>query len=99
MLPTFVIGLREGLEAALIVGIVAAFLRQENRRDALKPMWIGVAIAIAISAAVGIGLDIANRSLPQREQEGLETIIGAIAVCVVTFMIVWMRKHARGLKG
>ena len=99
MLPTFVIGLREGLEAALIVGIVAAFLRKEGRDDALKPMWTGVAIAVAICAAVAIGLDIANAELPQRQQEGLETVVGTLAVGVVTFMIVWMRRHSRGLKG
>ena len=43
MLPTFVIGLREGLEAALIVGIIAAFLGQQGRRDALRQVWIGTA--------------------------------------------------------
>jgi hypothetical protein len=46
VLETFVIGLREGLEGALIVGIVAAFLRQQGRTDALRLMWAGVAIAI-----------------------------------------------------
>ena len=46
MLPTFVIGLREGVEAALIVGIIAGFLRQEGRRDALRPMWLGVGAAV-----------------------------------------------------
>jgi FTR1 family protein len=99
MLPTFVIGLREGLEAALIVGIVAAFLVQEGRRDALRPMWIGVAVAVFISVAVGVGLHVADNQLPQREQEGLETVIAAIAVVFVTWMILWMRRNARNLKG
>ena len=48
MLPTFVIGLREGLEAALIVGIIAAFLGQQGRRDALRQVWMGTAAAVAI---------------------------------------------------
>ncbi|MCU1677012.1 MAG: iron permease [Frankiales bacterium] len=99
MLPTFVIGLREGLEAALIVGILAAFLVQEGRRDALRPMWTGVCIAVAISVAVGAGLQLANNELPEREQEGLETIIAVIAVGFVTWMILWMRRNARSLKG
>lgn len=99
MLPTYVIGLREGLEAALIVGIVAAFLGQEGRRDALRPMWIGVGIAVAISVAIGAGLKLAGNELPQREQEGLETVIALIAVGFVTFMVLWMRRNARDLKG
>ncbi|HSS73038.1 MAG TPA: iron uptake transporter permease EfeU [Gaiellaceae bacterium] len=98
MLPTFVIGLREGVEAALIVGIIAAFLRQENRRDALRWMWSGVGIAAALCVAGGVALELFSRSLPQREQEQLETVIGAVAVAAVTFMIVWMRRNARGLR-
>jgi high-affinity iron transporter len=98
MLPTFVIGLREGVEAFLIVGIIAAFLRQEGRRDALRWIWAGVVVAIAICAAVGVTLEFVSRSLPQAQQEGLETVVAAIAVGAVTFMIVWMRRHARGLR-
>jgi high-affinity iron transporter len=99
MLPTFVIGLREGLEAALIVGIVAAFLAQEGRRDALRSMWIGVAIAVGVCAAVGVGLHVLGQELPGREQDSLATAIALVAVGAVTFMIVWMRRHSRGLKG
>ncbi len=99
MLPTFVIGLREGLEAALIVGIVAAFLGQQGRPDALRQVWIGTAIAVAICIAVGVALDVVSSSLPQRQQEGLETIVGVIAVAMVSYMVLWMRQHARDLKG
>jgi high-affinity iron transporter len=99
MLPTFVIGLREGLEAALIVGIVAAFLLQQRRKDALVYMWVGVALAVVICLVVGIGLRIASQQLPQREQEQLETVIGILAVGMITWMIVWMRNHAAGLRG
>jgi high-affinity iron transporter len=98
VLPTFVIGLREGVEAALIVGIIAAFLRQEGRRDALRWMWAGVAIAAAICVAAGVTLELVSRDLPQRQQEMLETVVGAIAVAAVTIMIVWMRRNARGLR-
>lgn len=99
MLPTFVIGLREGLEGALIIGIIAAFLSQEGRRDALRPMWTGVAIAVAISIAIGAGLRFAGNELPEHEQDQLATVITLIAVGFVTFMIVWMRRNARSLKG
>ena len=99
MLPTFIIGLREGVEAALIVGIIATFLRKEGRGDALRPMWLGVAGAIAICVAVGLLLQALDQELPQRQQEGLETIIGIAAIGVVTFMVIWMRRHARDLSG
>ncbi|MCW2994158.1 MAG: hypothetical protein JWQ18_1653 [Conexibacter sp.] len=97
MLPTFVIGLREGVEAALIVSIIATFLRQEGRGDALRWVWAGVVGAAAICLAVGILLDVVDQELPQRQQEGLETVIGAVAVGIVTFMVVWMRRHAAGM--
>lgn len=99
MLPTFVIGLREGLEAALIVGIVAAFLVQEGRRDAMRWVWAGVGLGVLVALGVGVGLRIASEQLPQREQEQLETVVALVAVGMVTWMIVWMRSHAASLGG
>lgn len=96
MLATLVIGLREGLEAALIVGIVAAFLKRNGR--GLGAMWIGVALAVAASIAVGVVLWALESALPQAQQEGLETVIGAVAVVFVTGMLFWMNRHARGMK-
>jgi high-affinity iron transporter len=99
VLPTFVIGLREGLEAALIVGIVAAFLGMQGRRDAIRQVWIGVSIAVLLCIAIGVALQIISSNLPQRQQEQLETVVGAIAVVMVTYMVLWMRRHSRDLKG
>ena len=99
MLPTFVIGLREGLEAALIVGIIAAFLNKQGRGDLLRGLFAGVLVAVLLCAGVGVALDIVSRDLPQRQQEGLETVIGVLAVGMVTYMVVWMRRHSRELKG
>jgi high-affinity iron transporter len=96
-LGTFLIGLREGLEATLIVSIVAAFLKRNGHP--LRPMFLGVALAVLISIAVGVGLDLLSTALPQAEQEMLETMIGAVAVVFVTTMIVWMNQHAFQLKG
>lgn len=98
MLATFVIGLREGLEAALIVGIVATFLHQRGRADALRQVWLGVAAAVLICVVVALGLWIVSSELTQRAQEGMETVIGALAVVMVTSMVWWMRRHARRLK-
>jgi high-affinity iron transporter len=99
VLATFVIGLREGLEAALIVGIIAAFLGQQGRRDALRQVWIGTGAAVLICVGVAVGLQVFSSELPQRQQEGLETVVGALAVGMVTYMIVFMRRNARSLKG
>jgi FTR1 family protein len=99
VLTTFVIALREGLEASLIVGIIAAFLRRQGRSDALRAMWAGVALAIVLCLAVAVVLRVVDDQLPHREQEGLETIVALIAVGMVTYMIVWMTEHARDLRG
>lgn len=99
MVPTFVIGLREGLEASLIVGIIAAFLRQRGRSDLIRWVLVGILAAVAVCATAGVSLDLVSRSLPQRQQEGLETVIGVVAVGMVTYMVVWMKRHSRALKG
>lgn len=99
MLPTLVIGLREGLEASLIIGIIAAFLGQRHRPDALRMVWLGAGVAVLLCLGIGIGLQVISQDLPHQAQEGLETIIGVLAVCMVTYMIVWMNRHARGMKG
>ncbi len=98
MLATFVIGLREGFEAALIVGIVAAFLRQRGRSDLLRQVWLGVILAVAICATLAVFLQLWSASLPEVQQDTLETIVGVAAVVMVTYMVVWMRRHARGLR-
>ncbi|MDQ1122736.1 iron uptake transporter permease EfeU [Microbacterium trichothecenolyticum] len=96
MLATYVIGLREGLEAALIVGIIAAFLKNNGRR--LTGMWIGVVLAVALSIGVGVVLSLVEQSLPQAAQEAMETVIGAVAIFFVTGMLVWMNRHARSMR-
>jgi high-affinity iron transporter len=98
MLPAFIIGLREGLEAALIVGIIAAFLGHHGRRDALRWVWLGVLAASLLCLAVGVGLRVAEEALPQREQERLETVVALLAVAMITYMIVWMRRNAPALR-
>lgn len=96
MLATLVIGLREGLEAALIVGMIAAFLRRNG--IPLKPMWLGIGAAVLLSALTGIALELVSAALPQQQQEAMETIIGAAAVVIVTYMILWMSKNSRTMK-
>ena len=99
MLTTFVIALREGLEASLIVGIIAAFLRRSGRTDGLRAMWAGVALAVVLCVGVAVVLRVVDDQLPHRAQEGLETIVALVAVAMVTYMIVWMTNHSRDLRG
>jgi high-affinity iron transporter len=98
MLTTFVIGLREGLEAALVVGIIAAFIIRRGDRSALRPMWWGVAAAVALSAASAIALHSANRSLTLQAREIMEGILTLAAVVGITAMIVWMRRNSATLR-
>ncbi len=97
MLPTFVIGLREGLEAALIVAIIGAFLRKQGRMDALRAMWLGVGAAVVLCVAVGVLLQVLNHDLPEGGQQILEATVAIVAVVMVSLMIVWMRRHGRHL--
>jgi high-affinity iron transporter len=98
VLTTFVIGLREGLEAALIVGIIAAFLIRNRGRAALRPMWWGVAAAVALSAGAAVILEAAGRALSFQARETMEGILAVVAAAGVTYMIIWMRRHSPGLR-
>jgi high-affinity iron transporter len=98
VLPTFVIGLREGLEAALIIGIIAAFLIQREERSALRWMWVGVALAIALCLGMAWTFRMIDRALPHKQQEALAAVMALLAVAGVTYMIIWMRRNSRGLK-
>jgi len=95
----FLIMLREGIEAALIVGIVASYLVRTGRREWLPSLWIGVGLACAVSLAAGAALDIIAGELPQRGQELFEAVVGLIAAAMLTSMVFWMRKAARSIKG
>src|SRR5664279_5216989 len=98
MIPTCVITLREGVEASLIIGIIGAVLVKEGRSDAMRQMWFGIGVAVALCIGVAVLLEVVGQELPQKQQEGLETIVGLIAVAAVTYMIIWMRRNARGIK-
>lgn len=98
MLTTFVIGLREGLEAALVVSIIAAFLTRRGERASLRPMWLGVVAAVVVSVLTAVGLSAAGRSLPFRAREVMEGVLALVAVGGVTYMVVWMRGNSHRLK-
>lgn len=93
------IGLREGLEAALVVVILVAFLVKTDRRWALRYVWIGVGAAVALSVAVAAGLTLGSRELPESVEETVTGVASLIAVGFVTAMIFWMRATARSVAG
>lgn len=99
MLVPFLIMLREGIEAALIVGIVASYLHHAQRRDLMPAIWVGVLLASALSLFVGAGLQMVAAEFPQKQQEFFEGIVGLVAVVMLTCMVFWMRRAARSIKG
>ncbi|MFF4838566.1 iron uptake transporter permease EfeU [Streptomyces collinus] len=98
MFSNYLIGLREGLEASLVVCILIAYLVKTGRRDALKPIWIGIAIAVAIAMGFGFALEFGSQELTFEAQEALGGSLSVIAVGLVTWMVFWMRRTARHLR-
>ncbi|GAA4560332.1 iron uptake transporter permease EfeU [Pseudonocardia xishanensis] len=98
MLGNALIGLREGLEASLVVSILVAFLVRTDRRRELPKVWAGVAFAILVSVGVTLGLTLAEQALTFEASETLGGSLSIIAVAFVTWMIFWMRSNARALK-
>jgi high-affinity iron transporter len=100
-LASYLIGLREGLEVTLVVSILIAYLVKSGRRRQLLPLWLGVAAAVALSVLFGALLTYTETSLLAdfRSRELFEAITSVVAVVLVTWMIFWMRRTARRLKG
>jgi len=90
MLSTFIIALREGLEASLIIGILVAYLVKTERRSLLRPLWLGVAAAIALSLVLGAFLSFTSAELSHRGEMVFAGTTAITAVTLVTWMVFWM---------
>ncbi|MEU6100873.1 iron uptake transporter permease EfeU [Streptomyces flaveolus] len=98
MFSNYLIGLREGLEASLVVCILIAYLVKTGRKDALKPIWAGIGVAVAIALGFGCVLEFGSQELTFKAQEALGGSLSIVAVVLVTWMVFWMRRTARHLK-
>lgn len=101
MLANFLIGLREGLEASLVVSILATFLVKSGHRDRLRYVWYGVGAALAVAVAGWAMLQYIT-ALTARSffaQELIGGIMSILAVGFITWMLFWMRKASRTIAG
>jgi high-affinity iron transporter len=101
MFATYLIGLREGLEATLVVSILVAFLVKSQRRERLPQVWLGVGLAVALSVFFGWMLEYTATSLlsSSEDRELFDAVTSVAAVVFVTWMIFWMRRAARSIAG
>ena len=98
MLSSFLITLREGLEAALIIGIILAYLARTGNRQGFKPVWLGVSLAVVGSLIAGAAIYLLAGEFSGRAEEVFEGLAMFLAVGVLTWMIFWMRKQAVNIK-
>ncbi len=89
----YLIMLREGLEATLIVVLIASYLKKTGQQQWMKFVWLGIVCAVILCAGLGLAIEAVSGEFPQQQQELFEGIVAAIAVVMLTYMVFWMQ-HA-----
>lgn len=99
MFANYLIGLREGLEAALIVAILVAYVVKLGQRSLLPRLWAGVALAVLLAMGAGAFLQLTSQTLTFEAQEAFGGFMSILAVALITWMVFWMAKRAHAIKG
>jgi len=99
VLASFVIALREGIEAALIIGVILAYLKKIQQTRYNKHVYLGLGLAIVISIVASFGFELLASGFTGANEEVFEGLTSLIAVVVLTYMIFWMDRNSRRLKG
>ena len=93
------IGLREGVEAALIVAIILAYLARTGNARYFGRIWLGVGAAVVLSVGIGVGLFATIGGLQEPYEQIFEALVLLVATAVVTWMLFWMRRQAASVRG
>lgn len=99
MLIPFLIMFREGLEAALIVAIVASYLKQSGQGRWLPAVWLGATVAAGLCLALGLYMNHIQSEFPQKQQELFEAVVALVAAGMLGSMVFWMKSSAKSIKG
>ena len=97
MFPSFVIGLREGLETVVILGAIALFLNHQGRRDQLRAVWVASGAAAGLCVVLALTLRLVEVNLSTIAEQRFEAVVGAVAVLTVSYMVIWMRRFPKDL--
>ncbi|SLM62689.1 MULTISPECIES: iron uptake transporter permease EfeU [Dickeya] len=98
MFVPLLIMFREGLEAALIVSLIASYLKRTQREQWMGAVWAGVGLALALCLGLGVIINETTGEFPQKQQELFEGVVALVAVVILTWMVFWMRKVSRSVR-